>query len=93
MEAKDTLKFNLEELNELPNMGDLNRDVIKMLEAQAKISFPLGKQEGIKKVVEWIKEYSCLEKCDLDTEAYFNAYRWIGDEEWHDQLKEWGIDG
>ena len=52
--------------------------------------FEKGRQAGIKEVVDWIKEYSCLERCDLDTEAYFTAYRWIGEEEWKDQLKEWG---
>ena len=47
MEAKDTVKFKLEELNKLPHMGSLNKDVIEMLEAQAESSFKAGKKEGI----------------------------------------------
>ena len=50
-----------------------------------------GRKAGIQEVVDWVKEHSCREKCDPDTEAYFEAYKWVGEEEWQSQLKEWGL--
>jgi len=53
--------------------------------------FEVGRQEGRREVVEWIKKYGCIERCDPDTEQYFNTYRWVGEEEWQEQLKEWNV--
>ena len=93
MEAKDTVKFKLEELNKLPHMGSLNKDVIEMLEAQAEISFPLGKQEGMQEVVEWMKGH--ILRCETERGiAYIQdiiLFRFTK-EEWQAFLKERGLE-
>lgn len=49
------------------------------------------RQAGIKEAVEWIEGHSFLERCDPDTEGYFCTYRWLVEEGWQAQLKEWGL--
>ena len=67
---------------------------------QAEISFPLGEQEGIRKVVEWVNE-RCLE--EMETEHYYDVggadkgKRVVGRmiapnySDWKTKLKEWGL--
>ena len=59
---------------------------------QDEISFPLGQQDGARKMVAWINEHGSFEECDPDTQAYFLPYRWIDEDDWQTYLKEWGID-
>jgi len=52
----------------------------------------LGRQAGIKEVVEWILAHSQLERCDPDVMAYFTDYLAVDYPDWQAKLKEWGIE-
>ena len=101
LEAKDTI-INREEFEaliqhiigkEIPKteteLGNLIADACRPpVEAQAAISFRMGKQEGIKKVVEWIEKRDCAYHLFGDFIHHFK----IMDNEWQAKLKEWGIE-
>jgi len=46
---------------------------------------------GIKDVVEFMKTYGDITKCDPDTMSYFSDYIWVDLNEWQAKLKEWGV--
>lgn len=66
-------------------------DIGDIIDSLCQESIMATRKAAIKEVVGWFKEHSYLEQCDPDTEAYFDAYRWISKEEWQDYLKELGI--
>jgi len=84
MEAKDTVKFKLEEFNKLPYMGSLNEDVIKMLEAQAEISF----KAGFFKVMAWIALNTTVSWQTDTTSGRLCAVLQFRDSQWQAFLKE-----
>ena len=67
MEAKDTLlspeqRLVLAKDLQIISLSNKNDDIFEALTSyllsQAEISFPLGRQEGRKEVVEWLQEYA-----------------------------------
>lgn len=89
MEAKDTAITKdtiCGEREKWQDAEDEVRDFEEWLcQAQAEISFPLGKQEGIREMVEWIKSRPIKDVYD-DGAKRMRLYE-IGDTE----LKEWGL--
>jgi len=59
---------------------DIEEDLVNK---QAEISFEIGKREGIKEVVEWIREH-------YNDEITIGEMR--GLDCWNEKLKEWGIE-
>ena len=57
------------------------------LEAQAEISFPLGKQEGRKEVANWINAHVRDERIKLITN-----FLPISEIDWRAKLKEWELE-
>lgn len=91
---QETLKFHLEEQNTLLNMGDLNKDVIAMLESQAKATWEARQQEvaeaeqrGIRKVIAFCKQKIFNTFIDRDTGEPYIAFRDNADKEWQAFLK------
>ena len=76
MEAKDTV-MNFKQMN-------LLRSTPAVAEAQAEISFPLGKQEGMQEVAEAIK-------AELFRSSYMGYLR-IDEDWWQAFLKERGLE-
>ena len=63
MEAKDTVmnKEKLKQINDAMPPEAKYGDVFETIAYnQAEISFPLGEQQGIEKVVEWMEEHSII---------------------------------
>jgi len=96
MNWKDTVRNNEEETRKsvrfmlgAANAQSAFEEYIKSrINAQAEITGPIAEKAGIQKVLDWMKTNSEIEKCDPDTEAYFNTYRWISEEGWQAFLKE-----
>jgi len=77
MEAKDTLKFNLGDGNKLRYLGDLNKSVIEMLEAQAETSFKAG-QDSKQEEIDWCHEALDWREAEI-TLAYKEGIQEVGE--------------
>ncbi len=93
--AKDTVRFDISELNKLPNIGEHNQIVEAMLKAQAEISF----KAGIREVVEWLKpKLDKIGECTSEIRGDWTDPRDDCREIWRilseikAELKKWGID-
>jgi len=98
MEAKDTV-MNSSILNNvahsetiLDGVGLWERRFRAIAEAQAEISFPLGEKQGIKKVVEWVKDNELYWRSVSTTNHDYYIPLSLADV-WQAKLKEWRIDG
>jgi len=61
------------------------KDTIKQIAME--LSFNAGKQEGIRKVAEWIDNHSIL----MAEKASKDVRRGVNVDEWEAKLNEWGI--
>jgi len=96
MEAKDTVMSHEIMMAEIWDLGfglegaegrlpTQKERFDRIAEAQAEISFPAGRLQGIREVVEWINNHL--------HESPACSYKWcFGDRVWQAQLKEWGIE-
>jgi len=88
MEAKDTVMSKEEQTkinSDMPSDAKYGEVFQSIAKAQAEITGRIMKQEGIKEMVEWVKEYDRLNNLFLYTPRTFK-------EKWQAQLKKWGID-
>lgn len=107
MEAKDTV-IDEEEIKRIVMIQALAKDEREFLahydmddgvesskttaKAQAEITFPLGKQEGIREVVEWVKSNGGW-ILNYNTSKPERIWNWsITHDDWQAKLKEWGIE-
>jgi len=82
MEAKDTVMnfMRIEEIDAKNATSNFTDALVDVAREQAEISFMAGKKEGIREVVEWIKNYW----------TGLGSYN-IPLKDWQAKLKEWGL--
>ena len=101
MEANDTVMSKEEILTRAIDMGLMGlfthdaatKALTEHLEHQAEISFPLGKAEGRKEVVEWFKtkQGAAFAMAYYGKTSAARTFQ-VDEDEWQAKLKEWGVE-